>query len=178
MLKRNWRLLALAPLLATPVWAHGAQTRDSNPAITVQAQHETVGEWSQRVGRSLSGELAYPSKAGPDDNAQGLAKVSFRCSDDGRPGEIAVLSSSGSHDLDRAAMRAVKRIPTLHPLPDGIGHDRAFQAWVAFALDEDSLKRMTNAAHRDADRMNARVERDRAGHQVAGNALPIVIAAN
>ncbi|WP_019833873.1 TonB family protein [Sphingomonas sp. PR090111-T3T-6A] len=178
MLKRNWRLLALAPLLATPVWAHGAQTHDNNAAITVQAQHETVGEWSQRVGRSLDDELVYPHRAGPDDYAQGLAKVSFRCSDDGRPGSVAMLSSSGSRDLDRAAMQAVKRIPTLHPLPDGISHDRAFQAWIAFALDEGALKRMANTAHRDADQMNARVERDRTGRQVASNALPIVIAAN
>lgn len=178
MLERNWRLLALAPLLATPCWAHGAQTHDTSPAITVEAQHETVGQWSQRVGHSLSNELIYPQAAGRDDNAEGLAKVSFRCSEDGKPGEITVLSTSGSHDLDRAAMRAVKRIPTLHPLPDGIGHDRPFQAWVAFALDQDSLKRMVNTAHHDADQMNARIEKDRSGHQVASNSTPIVIAAN
>jgi TonB family protein len=179
MLERNWRLLALAPLLATPCWAHGAQTHDTTtPAITVEAQHETVGQWSQRVGRSLGNELAYPQSAGRDENPEGLAKVTFRCSDSGKPGDIAVMSSSGSRDLDRAAMRAVKRIPTLHPLPDGIGHDRPFQAWIAFALDPDSLKKIMVAAHRDADQMNARIEKDRSGHQIASNTLPIVIAAN
>jgi TonB family protein len=179
MLERNWRLLALAPLLATPCLAHGAQTHDTtSPAITVEAQHETVGQWSQRVGHSLGDVLAYPQSAGRDENPEGLAKVSFRCSDNGKPGDVTVMSSSGSRDLDVAAMRAVKRIPTLHPLPDGIGHDRPFQAWIAFALDPDSLKKMMVAAHRDADQMNARIEKDRSGHQIASNTQPIVIAAN
>jgi hypothetical protein len=34
------------------------------------------------------------------------------------------------------------------------------------------------AAHRDADQMNARIEKDRSGHQLASNTMPIVIAAN
>lgn len=176
MLARNWRLLVLAPLLATPVWAHSGQT-SQNPAITVEAGHETVGQWSQRVGRSLDGQLAYPQLFGRTE--QGLAKVQFQCSEDGRPGNITMLSSSGSNILDHAAMTAVKGIRTLHPLPDGISPNRSFQAWVAFAQDSDSLKQMMSQSHRQADQMNARVERERLnGRQTASNSTPIVIAAN
>jgi TonB family protein len=179
MLKPNWRLLVLTPLLATPFLANAAQTHEPQaPAITVNAQHETVGQWSQRIGHNLSNELVYPERAGRDDNAEGLAKVSFHCTDDGKAGDVAILSSSGSHDLDRAAMRAVKRISTLHPLPDGIGGDRPFQAWIAFAQGEDSMKRMVGAAHHDADQMNARIEQDRTAHRLASNTMPLVIAAN
>ena len=179
MLKHHWHLLAFAPLLVAPAWAagHGQETAPSS--ITVQAGHETVSQWSARVGQSLDAQLVYPKPMGTAGYNQGLAKVGFRCAEDGRPGDVALIASSGSRDLDRAAMQAVRRIQTLHPLPDGITHDRSMQAWVAFAPDEDTLKQMTRATHRAAEMANARVEKDRQTQQVASASAPaLIIAAN
>ena len=179
MLKQHWHLLVLAPLLAAPAWAagHGQETAPSS--ITVQAGQETVSQWSERVGQSLDTALVYPKPLSGANYNQGLAKVSFHCTDDGRPGDVALIASSGSRDLDRAAMQAVQRIPTLHPLPDGITRDRAMQAWIAFAPDQDSLRQMTRVTHREAELANARVEKARQTQQVASASAPaLIIAAN
>ena len=177
MLKHNWHLLALVPLLAAPAFARGPG-QDATPSITVQAGHETVAQWSDRVGHSLDQGLAYPKPMGTANYNQGLAKVAFHCAQDGRPGDVALIASSGSRDLDRAAMQAVQRIQTLHPLPDGIGHDRAIQAWVAFAPDEDSLKQMTRTTHQQADMANAQVEKARQSQVASASAPALIIAAN
>ncbi len=175
MLKLNWRLLALAPLLAAPAIAGG---HSQEPPITVQGQHETVAQWSDRVGHSLDRGLAYPKPMGTANYNQGLAKVAFHCSQDGRPDGVALISSSGSRDLDRAAMQAVQRIQTLHPLPDGIGHDRAIQAWVAFAPDADSLAQMTRRTHQQAEMANAQVEKARQSQVASASTPALIIAAN
>lgn len=179
MLKQHWHLLALAPLLAAPAWAAGHGQDNAPSSITVQAGHETVSQWSERVGQSLDAQLVYPKPIGRANYNQGLAKVSFHCAENGQPGDVALIASSGSRDLDRAAMQAVQRIQTLHPLPDGITHDRSMQAWIAFAPDEDSLRQMTRATHRQAEMANAQVERTRQTQQVASASAPaLIIAAN
>lgn len=179
MFKQHWHLLVLAPLLAAPAWAAGHGQEAAPSSITVQAGQETVSQWSERVGQSLDAVLVYPKPMGIANYNQGLAKVSFRCAEDGRPGNVALIASSGSRDLDRAAMQAVQRIQTLHPLPEGITRDRAMQAWIAFAPDEDSLKQMTRATHRAAELANARVEQARQTQQVASASTPaLIIAAN
>ncbi len=178
MLKQHWHLLALAPLLAAPAWAAG-HGQEAPSSITVQGGQETVSQWSERVGQSLDAVLVYPKPLGTANYSQGLAKVSFHCTEDGRPGDVALIASSGSRDLDRAAMQAVQRIRTLHPLPVGITHTRPMQAWIAFAPDEDSLKQMTRVTHREAELANARVEKARQSQQVARASAPaLIIAAN
>jgi len=177
MLNHRWRLLFLAPLLATPYGALAAPHQDSQP-ITVRGGEETVPEWSQRIGHSLENRLIYPRPLGREDFSQGLVKVSFRCSEDGRPDGVALLSSSGAHELDRAAMRAVRGIKTLHPLPEGIGHDRRFEAWVAFAPDQEALQQMTNKLQSEAQRVNSAAVTYQTGTQVADASTAIVIAAN
>lgn len=179
MFKQHWHLLALAPLLAAPALAGGHGQQPAPSSITVEAGQETVAQWSARVGQSLNAELVYPQPMGTSNYDEGLVKVGFRCAEDGRPGEVALVKSSGSHDLDRAAMRAVQRIQTLHPLPDGITRDRAMQAWIAFAPDEESLKQITRASHREAQMANARIEKARQSQQVADASAPaLIIAAN
>jgi hypothetical protein len=59
-----------------------------------------------------------------------------------------VLQSSGSPALDRAGVRAVRSIRTLHPLPTGIAEDSPFEAWLLFARDERNLKRMQRSLSR------------------------------
>ena len=179
MFKQHWHLLALAPLLAAPAWSAGHGQENAPASITVQGGQETVPQWSERVGHSLDAQLVYPKPIGRANYNQGLAKVGFHCAENGQPGGVALIASSGSRDLDRAAMQAVQRIQTLHPLPEGVTHDRAIQAWIAFAPDQDSLQQMTRATHRQAELANAQVEKARQTHQMASASAPaLIIAAN
>lgn len=178
MFKQHWHLLVLAPLLAAPAFAAGHGQEAPSPSVTVQAGHETVSQWSQRVGQNLDAQLVYPKPLNGANYSQGLAKVSFHCTEDGKPGDVALIASSGSRDLDRAAMQAVQRIQTLHPLPDGITRDRGMQAWIAFAPDEDSLRKMTRAAHHEAELANTRVEKARTQQVASASAPALIIAAN
>ncbi len=179
MLNPNWRVLVIAPLLAIPgtVMAGGAKpdTQNGQNSITVQAATLSVQNWSSRVAQSLDTELTYPRPLGREDYHQGLSKIAFRCNDNGVPSDVSIVSSSGSRDLDVAAMRAVQGISTLHPLPDGIGHDQAFQAWVVFAGSEQDRSRMLQSVRHDAMLANAAAAKR--ASQTASNMPTVIVAA-
>ena len=137
--------LALVPSVAI---ARHADTRPS--AITVTAGSDSLRQWSRRVSQDLNANLEYPSRIGRDDYPQGAVRVAFHCSESGQPDGVSVVQSSRSVSLDRAAVHAVKRIPTLHPLPDGIGHDRSMEAWVFFAPDQRTADKMKAGFARQA----------------------------
>lgn len=80
--------------------------------------------------------------------------VKFICNDAGVPTNIALLQSSGSKRLDDFAVKAVGRIPTLHPLPDGVSHGQKFVATVLFARDENSYWRQMSDLRQSASRQN------------------------
>ena len=69
----------------------------------------------------------------------GVAKVSFYCSEEGRPSRVTLFRSSGEYAFDRAALHAVSRIKTLHPLAAGIDHHQRYAAVVIFAATPGSL---------------------------------------
>jgi TonB family protein len=174
MLRPSWRGLIVVPLLATAGVALAAQTGKSTapPAITVLAGHETVDQWSTRVVRHLTNGLVYPRIAGTSAFHEGFAKIVFYCGEDGKPSGVAVLQSSGARDLDRAAMMAVKRISTLHPLPEGLRAERGFQAWVLFSGDEESYARRMDALQSEARLANAAGRQDQ-----TADAGPLVLLA-
>ena len=51
-------------------------------------------------------------------------------------------------------MKAVGRIPTLHPLPDGVSHNQKFVATVLFARDQDSYWRQMDDLRQSAKQQN------------------------
>lgn len=67
--------------------------------------------------------------------------VKFLCSESGAPSDVTLVKSSGSKQLDAAALRAVKKVVSLHPLPDGMLSTQKYQAMLLFAKDEISHKR-------------------------------------
>jgi len=101
-------------------------------------EHVTLAQWSSRVTRALEHGLSYPPGLLGKASNEGVVTVKFNCSDSGSPAAVALEKSSGSRDLDTAALRAVSHIATLHPLPDGVVHGQKFQALVLFATSEDS----------------------------------------
>jgi periplasmic protein TonB len=147
---------------------HGGPAPD---AITVTAG-PSVAEWTAHVAQGLDDHLSYPKQIGTGDYAEGAVRVAFRCSESGTPADVSVVQSSRSRDLDQAAVYAVSHIPTLHPLPEGVGHDRPMEAWVFFASDQDAIIKLKRGFQRQAQIAAA----SRAGQAQLASLTPIVIA--
>ena len=134
--------------------AHAAQQQSKNQ-IVVTATPLTVDQWAARTSRSLQGRLHYPVYLMGREPNEGTVRVRFRCSEDGAPSAVTLAGTSGHRELDNEALRAVGKIRTLHPLPDGITHDQQFQAVVLFAANRESYDRQAAAIRDEAMRRNA-----------------------
>lgn len=146
-------LMLMSPILAmAPI--HGVAGADPHSDINVTAQQQTLEKWTQRTGHMLSRNLTYPDIAsGPQ---EGVVAVKFVCSDKGTPAGVTLLRSSGSRQLDNAALKGVARISSLHPLPAGLGPSQKYVATVLFAKDQGSyfrqIRKLETAAQ-DNNRM-------------------------
>lgn len=110
-------------------------------ADTVTVNAPTLAAWSAGLSRSLSAAMRYPRFVTKLPPAEGLARVRFVCSDSGAPAGVELVQSSGDRRIDRAALDAVRRIKTLHPLPGGLAHDQRYVAALMFATSQESLAR-------------------------------------
>lgn len=159
--------LLAVPLLLLPVPA----LAQSSPSIDVTAPTivpPTLDGWAEHTGALLSQRLRYPIiLAGPD---EGIVQVKFACNDNGTAADIALLNSSGSRQLDNAAMRAIRNIPSLHPLPAGIGAGQRYVATILFATSQSSYDRQIRDLRRNALDNNSRFAR-RGGNPAIAIAL-------
>ena len=96
------------------------------------AEQVTFEQWRNRVQQELGKHLQYPHPVLDQSLATGVVRVKFNCSESGRPDQVTLSKSSGSRALDRAALRAVSQIATLHPLPQSFAHGQAYQAMIMF----------------------------------------------
>lgn len=169
------RALLCAPMLvvAGPVMAR--QPAPETP-ITVTAGQESIAHWASRVGRDLNDNLVYPHMLGVSGDNEGIVRVAFRCSDGGTPSDVHIYKSSGHHELDRAAMRAVNKLSTLHQRPDGISAGMPMQAWIVMALSEDSQKRMLASLNREAQLANAAAQ-NKLTERAGADEAPLVLLA-
>jgi len=123
-------------------------------AAAVVSAPPTLAAWSTRVYRSLDDHLVYP-KGVLGRYSTGVVAVKFKCSEAGAPADIALYTSSGAHDLDEATLRAMRRIITLHPLPDGMPHNQQFIMRVLFADSPESAAQQIRQISREAATANA-----------------------
>lgn len=93
----------------------------------------TLAEWTERLDGLLEQELVYPTPNYDREPDRGIVRVKFNCSESGRPDKVTILKSSGHASLDRAAIRAVSRLASLHPLPTGFKPDQKYEAILVFA---------------------------------------------
>ena len=142
-------IIASAILALLPAGAIAAEK-----PIVVTGPEVSLNAWSGRVVRALDRNLYYPIPIRGEPN-EGVASVKFLCSEDGTPSQVVIVKSSGSRDLDASAMRAVARIATLHPLPNGITHDQPFQANIIYATSQKKLDRQMAALLAEAKNHNA-----------------------
>ncbi|MDH7639016.1 TonB family protein [Sphingomonas oryzagri] len=164
--------------MLTPVGTAAARSPDpaAGNAITVTAGHETISQWSGRVGRKLDAGIEYPRPIGAADYDQGIVRVSFQCTDAGVPGNVTLSHGSGSRTIDRAALRAVHRLSGLHPLPEGIATGQKVEAWVVLARDDRSRSQMIASLRHDAEVANAAITQRLSGDRLASTQDPIIVA--
>lgn len=154
-------LLASVAFLATPALS---QDDNTQPTVITAPSRPTVTTWSQNVAKQLDRHLVYPRAFGRSDYPEGTVSVRFSRGDDGKPASVEVLRSSGNRLIDRAALRAIAQIETLHPMPFAIRNDSTFQANIILAADEQSLARQQAVLRRHETKRIAR-EGDR-GHAI------------
>jgi TonB family protein len=167
------KALLSASLAFVPGMAAARHIDTNASAITVNAGATSLEQWNARVAQSLDANLTYPKAIGRSDFPEGAVRVAFRCSENGSPDGVSIVQSSHSNMLDQTALNAVKRISTLHPLPDGIGHDRSMEAWVFFASDQGAIDKMKKGFARQLQ-LAANASRPQ-GQQTA-SLPPLVIA--
>ena len=149
-------VLPLTAMLVVPLTS--LEARQPVPDIVVTAPVDAeVRAWSARVGENIGQQMRFPRDLGPTSDPEGMVAVTFKCSEDGRPSNVALLETSGSRRLDRAGIAAVERVRSLHPLPSGIGHGQVYRAQLLFATDDGSGRRYKELAalRAKADRGNA-----------------------
>ncbi len=168
------RALLCASLLLAPNAALARNQVADHPAITVEATG-SLAHWKSQIARDLDDHLVYPIEIGGGVPRQGAVRIGFHCGQSGVPEGVSVIESSHSSLLDRAALHAVTRIPTLHPLPEGIGHDRPMEAWIFFASDQEQIDGMKRRLEQQRQVREANASALHAGTLVASNA-PLVIA--
>lgn len=150
-------LLILAPAQA------GQQTKQ--PIVVTGAV--TLDQWSARTSKQLEQKIGRPYYASGERPKDGVVRVSFLCSETGVPKAVALADSSGHFELDNAALRAVRRLDSLHPLPDGLSPDQKYQAVVLFATSRASYDNQMARLHKDAKQRNAWFKQG--GRQVAAS---------
>lgn len=117
----------------------------------------TLEAWSQQVFKNVMRNLHYPELMPGRPVSTGIVAVKFACSEDGSPMGVALQKSSGRQNLDAATVRAVKRVPTLHPLPQGIGAGQQFIVKVLFSDSAYTGSKLAAKMRAEAARHNARV---------------------
>lgn len=150
MFKTICTSIALVTLTAAPAFA-----RHKDKSIVVQAEQTPLELWSSDVTRQLERKLRYPKPMGGELPATGIAAVRFQCSPDGRPAGLVLSRKSGTHALDREAMRAIGAIKTLHPMPAGLRPDQRFEANILFAASMADYDQQIDRLRHEAARRNA-----------------------
>lgn len=161
--------LPVATMLVLPITALPA--REPAQEITVVGQND-LQSWTTRIGRAIDDQMEFPRVLGRAGYDEGVVDISFKCSEDGKPSKVAVLSSSGSRRLDRAGMSAVQNVSSLHPLPPGITHDQTYRAKLLFAVDDGNGRAMKRAA---ALRDNANSDNMALAQRQGGTAMAAVV---
>ena len=161
MINLHQRALPLAAALSLPFAATVAapvvaQTQPKEIVVTASPREVALTNWSSRVQANLEDQMQMPRLVGANFSHDGLAEVSFVCSDSGKPDQITLAKSSGSLRINKAALNAVRGITSLHPLPEGMRPNQKFLAQLLFINSVDN--------GRDADRRIKALQKAAAKH--------------
>jgi len=149
------RYLGIAASAAGLIFALIPAAGHAQPTVDAISAPPTLAAWSQRVFRDLSRQMRDPVEARSEVMPTGIVAVKFGCSESGAPSSVQLYKTSGNRRLDRAAMRAVSKIATLHPLPARLRHEQQYIVRVLFANSGSGAEREIRKMQAEAVKSNA-----------------------
>lgn len=93
----------------------------------------TLASFSERVSADAGRSLAQSTTVESAPARSGTATIAFAANPNGTSRLVTLTRSSGNAGLDRQAMRAVRRLSSLSPMPATWGPDQRFSMTVLFA---------------------------------------------
>lgn len=133
--------------LATPAFAtHPHQQR----TLIVTANEPSVPHWVKHVSQVISGRLRPPALVQPFELDNGAAAVTFNCDGSGRPTSVALVRRSGYPMLDQIALRTIRHMPSLGPLPASFAAGQRFRANIIFAQTQAAYDEQVATLQREA----------------------------
>ena len=103
-------------------------TNYDNVVIGGRSVDKFVSDVSKDLDRTLN-RSSLPVRG------TGIVQVLFQCGPDGKPTNISYYRKDNDRDVNRFAVHAVSRIPTMHPLPGGISEGQQYMANIIIARD-------------------------------------------
>lgn len=147
------RILNLATFTTVLLISASVEAHDSD--ITVVAKPLTLASWSKGVTNMLEDRLIYPESSDGAEPPSGIVSIRFQCGENGAPTAITISRKSGARSLDYAAMRAVKGIKTLHPMPLNFKRDQQYEANILFATSLSDYATQLAQLRKEATSRNA-----------------------
>lgn len=123
------KLLFVAVAASLAISPSGIQAQQDGIVVS---SARSVDDFVNAVSRDLSRSLTPPSLRSYPLDATGLAQVLFECGPDGKPTKIRIYNKSGA-GIGLLARRAVAKIRSLHPLPQGVNNDQLYMANIIVA---------------------------------------------
>jgi protein TonB len=164
-------MLAAATLVAPPAVAQQASQESMPPmahdAASQPAAFVSLAEWSKRVEAEIDKTLVYPHETLGNEvgvGSNGIVRVKFNCTSAGGTQNVEIRKTSGSAAYDREALRVVRKLVQMHPLPTGMKNEQPYEAIIVFAKSSgpgydramqstrDEITQRTNWFKQDAPR--------------------------
>lgn len=103
-------------------------TKYDHVVIGGRSMDKFVGDVSKDLDRTLN-RSTLPVRG------TGIVQVLFQCGSDGKPTNISYYRKDNDRDVNRFAVHAVSKIPTMHPLPIGLPEGQQYMANIIIARD-------------------------------------------
>ena len=116
-------------------------TNYDNVVIGGRSVDKFVSDVSKDLDRTLN-RSSLPVRG------TGIVQVLFQCGPDGKPTNISYYRKDNDRDVNRFAVHAVSRIPTMHPLPGGISEGQQYMANIIIARDRFELDNLSKELNR------------------------------
>ena len=116
-------------------------TNYDNVVIGGRSVDKFVSDVSKDLDRTLN-RSSLPVRG------TGIVQVLFQCGPDGKPTNISYYRKDNDRDVNRFAVHAVSRIPTMHPLPGGISEGQQYMANIIIARDRFEYEDLSKELNR------------------------------
>jgi len=145
-------------VMAVPVY--GQEVREDGAIVVQPERSNFVTSLNREIDRELY-RVRYPTGR----QQSGIVKIHFMANGHGRAEQVSLYEESGSHSMDRAALRAIHRLRNIEPASWSDEGGQAVLLNVVFATSQ-----------READRLVERATREHAELIASGELDPEILA--